>query len=229
MMRARLFRLIERIRFRPVRVFCFHVVSDDFNPTTTWECDWISTSGFKQTVQQLLSSGYSFISITDAYNHLKNDSFRRKRYAVVTFDDGSFSITDIMPWLAERRIPVTLFVNPAYLAGEKTREKPMRLLSADELKALEEQYGTLITIGSHGYDHSNCSQMSYEELVENVSLAEKYLNRFPYKSSFFAYPCDKHTLETDRIIKNLGLIPVYCDGGLNYQGGDVIHRELPFK
>ena len=101
-----------KLRLQPIRVFCFHQVSDEYAPLTMWEEDWTQTELFKRNIQNLKERGYTFISLPEAYFKLKNDSFRREKYAVLTADDGFKSMLNILPWLIEQRIPVTLFVNP---------------------------------------------------------------------------------------------------------------------
>ena len=123
-----------RLRLQPIRVFCFHQVSDEFEPNTMKPCDWMRTEAFKDTILKLRRD-YAFISLQEATKHLKHDSFRRKRYAVLTADDGWASMKNILPWLAEQGIPLTLFLNPSYLDGkhfrEKTTEKYMTINEID--------------------------------------------------------------------------------------------------
>lgn len=125
----RIKRRLLHLRLQPIRVFCFHVVSDVFDSQTMWKCDWMSVEGFKGTINHLLSKKYKFISWTDAYKHICEDRVRYRKYAVVTFDDGDSSIMNVMPWLTKKRIPVTLFVNPGILSSDYLREKPIKLFS----------------------------------------------------------------------------------------------------
>ena len=80
-----------RLRLKPVRVFCFHHVSDVFEPDTMWECDWTQTDAFKQDILTMKKK-YTFISLEEAYNHISNDKFRKTSYAVLTSDDGWASL-----------------------------------------------------------------------------------------------------------------------------------------
>jgi hypothetical protein len=73
---AKIRRKWPKIRLRPIRVFCFHHVSDEYDPLTMWECDWTSTSMFKQSIENLRRHGYVFVSLQQAQSHLKNDWFR---------------------------------------------------------------------------------------------------------------------------------------------------------
>lgn len=64
-----------RLRLKPVRVFCFHHVSDVFDPDKMWKCDWTQTEVFKQNVLAP-KKRYTFISLQEAYNHISCDKFR---------------------------------------------------------------------------------------------------------------------------------------------------------
>ena len=217
---------IDKIRLTPIRIFCIHDVSESYNPATTWECDWTQIDDFKAKILKLQEEN-EFISLPDAQRHIAHDIIRRKRYCALTCDDGASSIKTILPWLSERRIPITLFVNTAILEGKEKREKPMELLSASELHSLYNDYSPVITIGNHGYSHLNSDMISLKEFEDNVERSEEFLSReFPDRIPFFAYPCNGHNGQTDMYLRSKGIIPVYCDGNSNYGNGSIIHREL---
>ncbi len=113
-----------KLRLQPIRVFCLHHVCEQFDADTMYACDWMALDEFKQKINALRSQGYQFISLSEAYNHLKKNRFRRKKYAVLTFDDGYKSLKEVLPWLEEQKIPATLFINGKYLDGKSYRETP---------------------------------------------------------------------------------------------------------
>lgn len=221
-------RKVLHLRLAPVRVFCFHVVEDQFNPETTWEGDFIQTDRFKEFILRLASEGYRFISLTDAYRHISSDYIRTKKYASITFDDGVSSVTKILPWLAEHAIPVTLFVNPGFLLGEKREDKQMNLLSLSELEDLTDEYKNkeVITVGNHSYRHDDCSALSADALRSDLTRSETVLAEIRTRIPYFAYPCGIRTNITDRIVREAQLIPVLCDQQKNYDDPSVIHREI---
>ena len=142
-----------KLRLQPIRVFCFHQTSELFDASTMYPGDWTQIDQFKRSIEKLKKQ-YSFIPLTEAYDKLVQDRFRRGKYAVLTADDGWTSLKNILPWLASQRIPVTLFVNPSYLKGEEIRENGMnKLLTWDELNNLLVKYQN-ITIASHGWNHT---------------------------------------------------------------------------
>ena len=214
----------KKLLFRPVRVFVFHQVSREFDPSTMWECDWTELERFKQNIISLQRK-YHFISISEAKDRLLRDKFRLRHYAVLTCDDGWESILSILPWLKEQNIPITLFLNPTSVLAIETREKGMnKLLNEQQIVSLVREYDN-ITIASHGWNHANCSKQSENEFKTSVDKAEEYLSQLSGYIPFFAYPCGNHLQQQDMCLLQKGIIPVYCDGTVNYRWDSAIHRE----
>lgn len=214
-----------KLRLQPIRVFCFHQTSETFDASTMYPGDWTQIEQFKLNVLQL-KERYIFISLQEARDKLTHDSIRCKRYAVLTADDGWASLKNILPWLAELQIPVTLFVNPAYLKGEETRENGMNgLLKIDELKELLNHYPN-ISIASHGWNHALATDVETMDFLDATIKSVDYLKQFKNYIPFYAYPCGRHTKETDAILGKAGIAPVYIDGNKNYRYDGGIHREL---
>ena len=111
------------MRLQPIRVFCLHHVCEQFDADAMYACDWMALDEFKQKIIALRRQGYQFISLTDAYEYLKKDWFRRKKYAVLTFDDGYKSLKEVLPWLEKQKIPATLFINGKYLDDDDKYRK----------------------------------------------------------------------------------------------------------
>lgn len=217
---------LTRFRVRPIRVFCAHQVCDKFDAEAMWPADWIETTQFKSRISCLLAQGYRFISLKEAYSHICNDWVRRKKYAVLTFDDGAASVAEILPWLENFSIPVTLFVNPAVLSGAAKRSKPFEVLSIAELQDLEISYASILSIGNHGFTHVSSLELPDDIFRQSVEDAEASLSMYTSRVPFYAYPYGKHTIRHDRYLLHSSLIPVLCDGQKNYTDSLVIHREL---
>ena len=216
---------ITKIRLEPIRVFCFHQVSDKFDESTMWKCDWMSIVDFKEKIIALQEK-YMFISISEANQKLENDTFRSKKYAVLTMDDAGNCIVDLMPWLAERNIPITLFLPYSFITREKTEHKCGISLTEVQLNDLLQRYPELVTIANHGFNHNSAYEVSIEELVSDIERNEKALKKYVSKIPFYAYPGGHHTSKTDAVVYKMGFTPVYCDGGVNYNDCNFIHREL---
>ena len=213
-------------RLRPIRVFCFHQVSDVFEPETMWECDWMQTDVFKKKILELKDM-CTFISLAEAYSHISNDKFRYINYAVLTADDGWASLKNIIPWLAEQKIPITLFLNPMYMDGEHQQSRVTeKFLTKEELSELTAKFKPYITIASHGWSHVRCSNMSNDEFVENILKAESEMSDISGKIPFFAFPFGSHSNSNLNELKRRHLIPVLMDGMQNCMDSSCIHREL---
>lgn len=213
-------------RLQPIRVLCFHQASAQLDTSNSWECDWMHTDVFKQKILQLKKEGYTFISLSEAYEKLKNDKSRKEKYAVLTEDDANSCILDLMPWLADQNIPITLFIPFAFVTRENSTHRCGVSMTEEQLKELLNQYPSLITIGNHGYNHTEVIRMTIDNFLTDVDAAENHLATYPEKIPFFAYPGGRHTPVSDMLLHKAGLIPVYCDGNINYNNVDVIHREL---
>lgn len=214
-----------RLRLKPVRVFCFHHVSDVFAPDTMWECDWTQTDAFKQDILAMKKK-YTFISLAEAYNHISNDKFRKTNYAVLTSDDGWASLKNILPWLAEEKIPITMFLNPMYMDGKHFQSRDSEeFLTKEEVADLTERYEPFITIASHGWSHEDCMKMSMDSFKDSVSKSEEYLKSIKGKVPFYAFTFGRHTNKQLEFLDLQNLVPVLMDGMVNYDDASCIHRE----
>ena len=214
-----------RLRLKPIRVICFHHVSDVFDPDTMWECDWTQTEAFKLNILALKKK-YTFISLEEAYNHISCDKFRNTYYAVLTSDDGWGSLKNILPWLAEEKIPITLFLNPLYLDGKHYQSRDSEeFLTKEEVTDLIERYEPFITIASHGWSHEDCLKMPIETFEESVRKSEEYLMTLKGKVPFYAFTFGRHTIKQLEFLKQQNLVPVLMDGMANYDEASCIHRE----
>ena len=220
----KVFREFLKLRLQPIRIFCLHHVCENFDADVMFACDWMALSVFKQKINNLRDQGYQFISLAEVYNHLKNDWFRRKKYAVLTFDDGYKSLHEVLPWLEEQQIPATLFVNGKYLDGVSYRKNANeKYLTHNELFSFSSPF---IEIGSHGYEHIDASKIDNENFRKHIDLNLEILQNHPCYVPFHAYTWGRYTNETNDILKAIHLIPVYVDGMKNYNEINYIHREM---
>lgn len=213
-----------KFRLQPIHVFCLHHVCERFDAESMCLGDWMALSKFKHTIIALQKDGYTFISLTKAYQHLQNDFIRRKKYAVLTFDDGYKSLKEVLPWLERQNIPTTLFINGKYLDGTSYRETTKeQYLTYDELFALN---SPLIEIGHHGWEHTDATMMTEEELEESLQNDIEILSSHSRYIPFWAYTWGHHTNVSDCYLKQKNIIPILINGGKNYKFKDYIDREL---
>lgn len=220
----KLVRKWTKLRLQPIRVFCLHHVCEQFDADAMYVCDWMALDEFKQKINTLRNSGYQFISLTEAYHYLKKDYFRRKRYAVLTFDDGYKSLKEVLPWIEEQQIPVTLFINGKYLDGKSCRETPReQYLTYEELFTLT---SPLIEIGHHGWEHTAADNMTKDEFTESLQKNIEILSAHPRYIPFWAYTWGRRTQNTDLILFKNNLMPIVITGGKNYSFQGNIDREI---
>ena len=212
-----------KIRLQPIRIFCLHHVCEQFDADAMYPCDWMALDVFQHKIHALRTQGYQFISLTEAYKHLKTDCFRRKKYAVLTFDDGYKSLLEILPWLEEQQIPCALFINGKYLDGKSYRETSKeKYLTYDELFALT---SPLIEIGHHGWEHTAVTEMTDEGLLKSLQKNIEILSAHPRYVPFWAYTWGKHRENNDKCLLINGVIPILIDGNKNYKWRGSIDRE----
>jgi peptidoglycan/xylan/chitin deacetylase (PgdA/CDA1 family) len=213
-----------KLRLQPIRVFCLHHVCEQFDADAMYACDWMALDAFKKNISELRNQGYQFISLTAAYEHLKKDRFRRKKYAVLTFDDGYKSLLEVLPWLEEQQIPATLFINGKYLDGKSYRETPKeQYLTYDELFSLT---SPLLEIGHHGWEHNSVEEMSEAELIDSMQKNIEILSCHPRYIPFWAYTYGIHNYNSDVTLSNNGMNLVLVNGGKNYTWIGAIDREI---
>ncbi len=212
------------LRLQPIRVYCFHHVSKEYDADSMNLTDWMQIEDFKQNVEAMRMDGVEFISLKEAYRHICKDWVRSKKYAVITFDDGYASLKEIMPWLEEQKIPATLFISGKYLDGRSYRTSPKeKYLTKEELFAL---VSPLFEIGSHGWEHTNAREMNIDEFKLGTELNIERLHTHPRFIPFHAYTWGKHTTETDKYLASKEIVPVFMDGKKNFGEFKAVHREL---
>ena len=195
---------IIRLRFKPIRVFCIHQVSDELHTLTTCKGDWIQTESFK----------------TSLLNRC---------------------INDLLPWLEENHIPITLFLNARYLDGQSCSPHILRHARMENAEVTEEEVaeglyltesmlkgmpGDWVTLASHGYEHVNAAKLGLDQFVDQIQKNVMALSQYNSYIPFHAYTWGRRTKKTNDVLEGFNLIPVFMDGQMNYNDPKVIHREL---
>lgn len=217
-----------KLRLQPIRVLCFHHVTEEYDASYMKPCDWRQLSTFQLDIQRMQREGVRFISLDAAYNHIKNDYLRTRKYVAITFDDGCKSQKGIIPWLMEQQIPVTLFINGKYLDGKSYRDNPLeQYLTADELLEMVDKYGILLSVQSHGWEHTDAAKMTAKELKANITKTLDALTPYTIHSlpvKYHAYTWGSYTKENDEVLHSMGIVPVKINGRVNYNDSSCIDR-----
>lgn len=237
---SKIVRRLTSLWCKPIEVFCFHKVSDTYQPEYGSIGDWTQTEQFKRNILALRKK-YTFISLEEAYRHLLHDTFRFRNYAVLTSDDGYQCLLDILPWLEEQQIPVTLFISTKYLDGKSYDswfDAHWGDISAEQkagyLKNMYIHHAHLkqpellsanVSLGLHGYGHDEVSRMNKDEFASYVDKCCEPIKTHPRYAPFYAYTWGHHSVVTDRVLRGKQIVPVYMDGYANIHFDGAIHRK----
>lgn len=220
-------RIWIHLRMQPIRVYGLHHVCAQFDPASMHQCDWMSLDDFKRRICSMRQQGVVFISLSAAYQKLQKDRIRLNKYAVLTFDDGYASLKEILPWLIEQNIPVTLFINPDYAKGKAYRETPKEnYLSITEIENYVTISKGLIEIGMHGLLHKDVTTMSERDFIDFATKSIDATSNIKGFIPFWAYTWGRHTAMADKILRVKNITPVLMDGMRNFNVKSHIHREL---
>lgn len=233
----KIMRKLMRLRLQPIHVYCFHHVSDYFDTTYMWEKDWTDLDILKQFLL-LQQEQVTFITLHEAQEMLKHDLFRFRKYAVLTADDGFKSLLNVIPWLIDKKIPITLFINPQYVfedtIGPNVQER-LELMntqkSSDDIylkyKDILALNSRLISFGYHGYAHLDEAVIDTATFKDNIiRCMEAMRDTIPNVTAFYAHPHGRTKPHNDEILGKLGIVPVYISGTANYKNLHYIDREL---
>jgi len=100
-------------------VFNWHQVTPTFDSLVHHKYTWTPLERFKREVDYAVRK-FQVLPLHEAISRLKNGSLRG-RCASFNFDDGDISIAEhVVPFLRQRGLPATFFINSAYLDGKLT-------------------------------------------------------------------------------------------------------------
>jgi peptidoglycan/xylan/chitin deacetylase (PgdA/CDA1 family) len=203
------------------------------------EEDWTQLDQFKRNIEKL-QERYTFISLNEAHEKLSHDKLRFRHYAVLTTDDGLSSVLNIIPWLEEKKIPLTLFVNTRYMEGDKIKPIHQKWLhelapDADERAIAKKMYlskeqlyaldSPNIEIGMHGHRHMYVPSATEEQFEEELNICMEKLKAHPRFIRAYAYPWGDETIESLQYMWKIGVVPVVLNGEGNYKYERYIDRE----
>jgi peptidoglycan/xylan/chitin deacetylase (PgdA/CDA1 family) len=132
-----------------------------------------------------------------------------KRTAVLTFDDALISIAEhVFPHLKPQAIPITIFVIAGLIGREShfsihPSAPKRRHLDLAQLKMLLNT--GLVEIGAHGYHHANLTQVSGDELRQELQHAKDLLEEsLDVEVPYLAYPWGNTTEAVTQQVKEAG-------------------------
>jgi peptidoglycan/xylan/chitin deacetylase (PgdA/CDA1 family) len=145
------------------------------------------------------------------------------RYSIVTVDDGWKSFADnAVPELQRRNIPVTIFAISDRLGQSVDGIEFDRLVSLDELRALN---SGVVTIGSHGATHARMTTLSEQDAYRELRESREKLSSITgHAVTMFCFPYGAYSDELSPICRKAGYqriftcLPVLADFSNFVQG-----------
>lgn len=151
---------------------------------------------------------YSFVKRHGPYISLEEmgQPKRPTGRAAITFDDGLEDVYTIAyPFLKSLSIPFTVFVLSDKL------DQPGYLTTAQLLEIAEDP---LVTIGSHGTDHTRLSRADEDKQRHELHASKEKLERLLSRPCrFFAYPFGAYNDTTLRLMADAGYELAYAVKG----------------
>ena len=154
---------------------------------------------FKKQIKTLLGK-FTYIDLESAFKAYKRNISLKNKFSI-TFDDGYEDIIPAVDFLGENNITSTIFI-PTNSIGKDNRWNYKATYIAPTLNNFQikqlSQKGHLI--GSHGTTHQCLTKLPDRELLNEVLLSKRKLEKIINKKvNFFAYPFGYH----DVSVRNL--------------------------
>jgi len=144
---------------------------------------------FDRQMKYLYSRGFRTIPFKQLVEILKTKSKIPKKVFVLTFDDGyENNYTDAFPILKKYNFTATIFLNAGAIGKhyEYPRSGPaQKHLSAEQITEMSE----LIDFGSHCITHPVLTQISFNEVLEEIKTSKTIIEKITKKPvDTFCYP-----------------------------------------
>ena len=188
---------------------------------------YVTEDDFDRQIKYLKNAGYSFLTLSElkktydyyyADKNKKNGRFNdisdatpinnKKRYAAITFDDGSKSVySGGFKVMRNNGVNATVFMVSGLAGGFndwdiENGENKDEMLNLSELKELAE-YG--IEIGAHTVTHPHLTKITIEKAFVEISNSKKKLEELlGIKINFFAYPYGDYNDDVKSLVIKAG-------------------------
>jgi len=148
-----------------------------------------------ETLLKKLSEHHTFISHTEAVDRILSGTVD-KAYISWSSDDGFKNNLEAAKILNSFNAPACFFINPDSIGQEdeqwiskfckdRLNMPPVAFLNWKEVEQLQ-KWGH--EIGSHTMNHRNISQMSLQEVEDDLNISKRHLEQYCGTTNHFAYP-----------------------------------------
>jgi peptidoglycan/xylan/chitin deacetylase (PgdA/CDA1 family) len=178
-------------------ILMYHSICDgDENGRSPYYRTNTSPSAFQEQMRSLDHDGYVGMSLEDALPILRGDEPKRKKIAVITFDDGYRNfLSDAFPVIRQYGFSATVFLATGFVGDRRNAFNGTRCLSWEEVEELH-RHG--IRFGSHTVNHRKLHGLEWSEVESELRASkesiEKRINEPVLSFAYpYAYPqADKH-------------------------------------
>lgn len=169
-------------------VLTFHDISRGVSPLQ------FPPAHFSALLDSLAGAGFSFVDLDDLLSPVAPE-----HALAITFDDGYASVLEhALPVLQALGAPAHLFVPTAFVEARSFEDRPVALLSWQELKTLS---AARVSIENHTHSHRDLRMLEDQAIVSDCDTAdaniETYIGRRP---RYFAYPLGRYDDRVRRLI-----------------------------
>lgn len=161
-------------------VLLYHSVSNKKSFTSLDKFN-VNLEQFEKQIKFLKKMGYESVRAENIDEILKSELYKTKRFVLITFDDGYKNNLDAAKILKKYNFSAIFFIATDYI-GKSLDNTPM--LDENDIKHLI----TLnMQIGSHSHFHTKLSELTQEEIIDNIVQSKQILSK--YQNIYdFAYP-----------------------------------------
>ncbi|WP_162138541.1 polysaccharide deacetylase family protein [Hippea alviniae] len=193
-----------RIPKKGILVLLYHRIDD--KPTgKSIDKFSISLSRFEEQIKYLKSKGFESITPYDIEKIKSNKLYLRKKYVLITFDDGYKDNLDAARVLKKYGFKGLFFISTASI-GKKLDGVDM--MSFDELKELKKMG---MVLGSHSHNHKKLTEMDLDTAKKEIKVSLDILNKIQ-KIEDFAYPFGNYNESVVEVLKDLRIKRAYIIG-----------------
>ncbi|MGC8501500.1 polysaccharide deacetylase family protein [Desulfurella sp.] len=193
-----------RLPKKGIIILLYHSVSSQKSNTSLDKFN-ISLEKFEKQIKFLKKLGYSAIKASETEHILQNKLYNKKKFILVTFDDGYKNNLEAAKILNKHGFSALFFISSAYI-GKTLDNMPM--LDENNIKLLIELG---MEIGSHSHFHLKLSELSKNEILENVTRSKEILSQFTNVEDF-AYPFGNYSQDVIEVLKKSGFKRAYIIG-----------------
>ena len=192
---------------RPLRVLCFHSLTDLAGSQVIEEYG-VPPAQLRRQLRALRRAGFHFVTLDEVLRSVEGKGGLPRRPLLVTFDDCYEDLLAAgVPILRDEQVPAVAFAVAGLVGGTNDWDRaigapPLRLLDVDGLRALERAG---LEIGAHGRTHRPLTTLRDDELAEETAGAAAALTALGLsRPRVFAYPHGEHDERVRRHVDAAG-------------------------